>query len=283
MQHPLCVVRIVMRLGGRYVLTLQFGTANHAAAALYCRFTGERTGSAEHVLLPVLPAQVPLNVWLPWLPQLQTSLQRPEAALVKDLLQQLAATYPQAIYYGLRTILLCLREARALEALLSALFLFFSRLGAHPCSVGCKLGAALHGLRRGPAHHPALHARGARALPAPFSGFFPFFPLVISKSPLFLPALYLLWAAVSVPLHATPLDRHLLPGRPVQMDTERKEQCGQAACCAMCAAQAAVKAVHDARMAARTNSGGLPATPSILQVACACTPPLAPLTVTMSQ
>lgn len=54
--------------------------------------------------------QVPLNVWLPWLPQLQTSLQRPEAALVKDLLAQLATTYPQAVYYGLRTILLSLRE-----------------------------------------------------------------------------------------------------------------------------------------------------------------------------
>ena len=56
--------------------------------------------------------QVPLNVWLPWLPQLQTSLQRPEAALVKDLLAQLATTYPQAVYYGLRTILLSLREVR---------------------------------------------------------------------------------------------------------------------------------------------------------------------------
>lgn len=53
---------------------------------------------------------MPLNVWLPWLPQLQTSLQRPEAALVKDLLAQLATTYPQAVYYGLRTILLSLRE-----------------------------------------------------------------------------------------------------------------------------------------------------------------------------
>lgn len=54
--------------------------------------------------------QVPLNVWLPWLPQLQTSLQRPEASLVKDLLFQLATTFPQAVYYGLRTILLSLRE-----------------------------------------------------------------------------------------------------------------------------------------------------------------------------
>lgn len=66
-----------------------------------CTTEGSACGSAR---------QVPLNVWLPWLPQLQTSLQRPEAALVKDLLAQLATTYPQAVYYGLRTILLSLRE-----------------------------------------------------------------------------------------------------------------------------------------------------------------------------
>ncbi len=54
--------------------------------------------------------QVPLNNWLPYLPQLQTSLQRPEAAVVKDLLSQLATAFPQAVYYGLRTILLSLRE-----------------------------------------------------------------------------------------------------------------------------------------------------------------------------
>lgn len=54
--------------------------------------------------------KVPLNNWLPYLPQLQTSLQRPEAAVVKDLLSQLATAFPQAVYYGLRTILLSLRE-----------------------------------------------------------------------------------------------------------------------------------------------------------------------------
>lgn len=53
---------------------------------------------------------MPLNNWLPYLPQLQTSLQRPEAAVVKDLLSQLATAFPQAVYYGLRTILLSLRE-----------------------------------------------------------------------------------------------------------------------------------------------------------------------------
>ena len=55
-------------------------------------------------------AQVPLNNWLPYLAQLQTSLQRAEAPVVKDLLSQLATAFPQAVYYGLRTILLSLRE-----------------------------------------------------------------------------------------------------------------------------------------------------------------------------
>ena len=54
--------------------------------------------------------QVPLNNWLPYLAQLQTSLQRAEAPVVKDLLSQLATAFPQAVYYGLRTILLSLRE-----------------------------------------------------------------------------------------------------------------------------------------------------------------------------
>ena len=54
--------------------------------------------------------QVPLNNWLPYLSQLQTSLQRPEAGVVKDLLSQLATAFPHAVYYGLRTILLSLRE-----------------------------------------------------------------------------------------------------------------------------------------------------------------------------
>ena len=62
-----------------------------------------------------------MNNWLPYLPQLQTSLQRPEAAVVKDLLAQLATAFPQAVYYGLRTILLSLREVRSVTTLLSSL------------------------------------------------------------------------------------------------------------------------------------------------------------------
>ena len=67
-------------------------------------------------------AQVPLNNWLPYLAQLQTSLQRAEAPVVKDLLSQLATAFPQAVYYGLRTILLSLREVCTSAATLAPVF-----------------------------------------------------------------------------------------------------------------------------------------------------------------
>ena len=39
--------------------------------------------------------EVPLWVWLPWLPQLLMGLQRPEAPVIKQLLVHIAAAYPQ--------------------------------------------------------------------------------------------------------------------------------------------------------------------------------------------
>ena len=40
--------------------------------------------------------EVALWVWLPWLPQLLMSLQRPEAPVIKQLLIHLAIAFPQA-------------------------------------------------------------------------------------------------------------------------------------------------------------------------------------------
>ena len=53
---------------------------------------------------------MPVWVWFHWIPQLLTSLQRPEAVHVKPVLQQLAMAHPQSLYYALRTYLLSLRE-----------------------------------------------------------------------------------------------------------------------------------------------------------------------------
>ena len=54
--------------------------------------------------------QVPLWVWLIWSPQLLMSLQRGEGPQTRALLIQIAQAFPQAIYYSLRTMVLCLRE-----------------------------------------------------------------------------------------------------------------------------------------------------------------------------
>lgn len=53
---------------------------------------------------------VPLWVWVPWAPQLLTSLTRPEASCVKPILRDLAVHHPQALYYSLRTCILTARE-----------------------------------------------------------------------------------------------------------------------------------------------------------------------------
>ncbi|KAL0051806.1 hypothetical protein WJX82_002492 [Trebouxia sp. C0006] len=54
--------------------------------------------------------EVPLWVWLVWSPQLLMSLQRGEGPHARALLTQIAQAFPQAIYYSLRTMVLCLRE-----------------------------------------------------------------------------------------------------------------------------------------------------------------------------
>ncbi|XP_048601036.1 transformation/transcription domain-associated protein [Brassica napus] len=55
--------------------------------------------------------QVPHWVWLSWIPQLLLSLQRTEAPHCKLVLLKIAAVFPQALYYWLRTYLLERRDA----------------------------------------------------------------------------------------------------------------------------------------------------------------------------
>ncbi|CAN0918697.1 Transcription-associated protein 1 [Linum grandiflorum] len=54
--------------------------------------------------------QIPHLVWLAWIPQLLLSLQRTEAPHCKLVLLKIAAVYPQALYYWLRTYLLERRD-----------------------------------------------------------------------------------------------------------------------------------------------------------------------------
>ncbi|GAX77356.1 hypothetical protein CEUSTIGMA_g4802.t1 [Chlamydomonas eustigma] len=99
--------------------------------AVYCYLQGIRQGSAAaraslprvlHLLsfdndqgvvgtqLDRLGAGLPLWVWFMWIPQLLTALQRPEAQHVKPILQALATSFPQSMYYSLRSSLLGLRD-----------------------------------------------------------------------------------------------------------------------------------------------------------------------------
>ncbi|XP_068646622.1 uncharacterized protein [Aristolochia californica] len=54
--------------------------------------------------------QIPHWVWLSWIPQLLLSLQRTEAPHAKLVLLKIAAVFPQALYYWLRTYLLERRD-----------------------------------------------------------------------------------------------------------------------------------------------------------------------------
>eukprot|EP00798_Chlamydomonas_sp_ICE-L_P011531 gene11531-34243_t len=98
--------------------------------AVYCYIQGIRLGSAQaRTYVPRLlmllsfdndsgivgiqldrATDIPAWVWFNWIPQLLASLQRSEAAHVKPILARLAITFPQSLYYSLRTYLLNLRD-----------------------------------------------------------------------------------------------------------------------------------------------------------------------------
>lgn len=55
---------------------------------------------------------IPLWVWLMWIPQLLSSLARPEGYTVKALLAKIARGYPQSLYYTMRAYLIEQRDVR---------------------------------------------------------------------------------------------------------------------------------------------------------------------------
>ena len=93
-------------------------------------FRDREPGAPPGTLGPVAAAlrkagrAVPLWAWLPWLPQLQAALLRPESGVAREILMRLAAAFPQPLHIGLRTALISLRdgavkavhEARALQS-----------------------------------------------------------------------------------------------------------------------------------------------------------------------
>ena len=52
---------------------------------------------------------IPPNHWLPWIPQLLTCLIRQEGSHILNLLCSVGKTYPQAVYFPIRTLYLTLK------------------------------------------------------------------------------------------------------------------------------------------------------------------------------
>lgn len=55
-------------------------------------------------------ADLPPWVWLPWIPQLITSLQRPEIGAARRVLAAAAVSYPQLMYWHIRPSMQHLKE-----------------------------------------------------------------------------------------------------------------------------------------------------------------------------
>ncbi|KAL4439666.1 hypothetical protein ABPG75_002667 [Micractinium tetrahymenae] len=56
-------------------------------------------------------ADLPGWIWLPWIPQLMTSLQRPEVAVARRILSAAASAFPQQLYWHVRPSLLAMKDA----------------------------------------------------------------------------------------------------------------------------------------------------------------------------
>lgn len=56
-------------------------------------------------------SDLPGWIWLPWVPQLMTSLQRPEVAVARRILSAAAAAFPQQLYWHVRPGMLAMKDA----------------------------------------------------------------------------------------------------------------------------------------------------------------------------
>lgn len=78
-----------------------------------CLWMLSKDGSTSGILCQTLESRgvtLPSWVWLPWIPQLLTSLYRMEGRAVKALLSRLGKAYPQALYFSLRAFYLERRD-----------------------------------------------------------------------------------------------------------------------------------------------------------------------------
>jgi len=56
-------------------------------------------------------ADLPGWIWLSWIPQLMTSLQRPEVGVARRILSAAASSFPQQLYWHVRPSMLAMKDA----------------------------------------------------------------------------------------------------------------------------------------------------------------------------
>lgn len=99
---------------GCYLEAIRIDTHEWARLNLAkCLWMLTKEGSSPGVMSQTLETrgpQLPPWVWLPWLPQLLTSLYRNEGRAVKTIFAGMAKSYPQAVYYHLRAFYLERRD-----------------------------------------------------------------------------------------------------------------------------------------------------------------------------
>jgi transformation/transcription domain-associated protein len=85
--------------------------AQSLVARCFLLLSHDDAGGAMGQAFNRLAEAVEPQVWLPWLPQLLTNLNRPEGKFVLPVIARIAKHSPQAIYYHLRTAFLEIRSA----------------------------------------------------------------------------------------------------------------------------------------------------------------------------
>lgn len=108
------VAQYLAQAMGCYLEAIQCDTHEWSRIHLSkCLWMLAKDGSSPGVLCQTLETRataLPPWVWLPWTPQLLTSLYRTEGRAVKAILTNLAKIYPQALYFPLRAFYLERRD-----------------------------------------------------------------------------------------------------------------------------------------------------------------------------
>jgi transformation/transcription domain-associated protein len=108
------VAQYLAQAMGCYMEAVQIDSSERTRIHLpKCLWMLTKDGSSPGVLCQTLESrgsELPVWVWLPWIPQLLSSLCRIEGHCIKSILSRLVKAYPQAVYYSLRAFYLERRD-----------------------------------------------------------------------------------------------------------------------------------------------------------------------------